>query len=122
MKPPAIFGMVVRLFGVYLLYQAITALSAYFTMAGISMPGLQMSMQNGYRPALVNVLVHAVAAIWFLYGAPPIQDWAYPDSTRGKDLDSTETPNTTGPFCVSCGKSVPAGSKTCAVCGWTQPG
>lgn len=117
MKPATIFDLIIKSFGVYLLCQAISALGGYFAMIGMEMGGSRIS-----RPGLIHVLVLAGAAVWFLYGAHPIQNWAYPKSSDEADTSPPVTPKPQGPFCVSCGKPIPVGSKNCPTCGWTQPG
>jgi hypothetical protein len=128
MKPHTIFALVVRLFGVYLVYKTVIALSALFTMSGVEMPGFRLSVEHDFsrgtfsRVAIINVLVLGAAAIWFLYGAQPIQDWAYPGSANDKNFKSSEPSKPTGPFCTACGKAIPIGATHCPACGWTQPG
>jgi hypothetical protein len=123
MKPQTIFALAIRLTGLFLLYKAIVSLSAFLMMSGVSTPGFQISVQHGFsRPAVINIIVLAAAAVWFLYGAHPIQDWAYPDARNENSFKSSETPKSTGPFCTACGKSIPAGATNCPACGWTQPG
>jgi|GEM_PF-4779247 len=124
MKPKIIFNLLVKAFGVYFLYQAIHSFSSYLVVLGSP-----ISMGQATLPVFLDMIVLGVAAVWFLFGAPPIQQWAYPDAEDSSDLsDSTSSiskqtiPTASGPPCVSCGKPVPSGSKACSACGWTQPG
>jgi hypothetical protein len=125
MKAPVIFGLVVRSMGVFLLYQAVHALVGVLTML-IATPNFQ-GMPGLGQPsasAFVNILLLACAAIWFLFGAQPIQQWAYPEEDSAKARDTAPVQPTIpcdGPPCVSCGQAIPRGAKMCPHCGWTQP-
>lgn len=126
MKAPVIFGLLVRGVGVFLLYQAVHSLVGLINTILISTPHLQ-GMTGMGRPAVsifVNVVLLACAAAWFLFGAPPIQQWAYPekDSVNGDLIPPGKPPRVCdGLPCVACGKAIPQGAKTCPHCGWTQP-
>ena len=117
MKPPEIFKLIVRAFGVYALYQASSVL-----------PDFLIAMSNSDRvsgQAFLKLAGLFGVALWFLFGAPPVQRFAYPEadavlpaaSEAVEKVDPTEA----GPPCVSCGKRIPEGAKTCPSCGWTQP-
>ena len=118
MKSADIFKLIVRAFGVYLLYQATSIL-----------PDFLIAMSNSDRfsgQAFLKLAGLFGAAVWFLFGAPPIQRCAYPEAeatsrTQKEGVEKVETPEI-GPPCVSCGKHTPEGSKICPACGWTQPG
>ncbi len=120
MKPEALFNLAVRVLGLVFLYQAVHALSAYLSALGA--PGFPNVIT---RPALISVVCYAVAAIWCLYGAPPIQEWAFPESRRTSNEPPPPRPPVApeykGPACVACGKPMPPGATTCPACGWTQP-
>jgi len=70
------------------------------------------------------------AAVWFLFGAPPIQHFAYPETKAGSAAESKAAEKVEGKVveeveggspCVRCGKRIPAHSKICPFCGWNQP-
>jgi hypothetical protein len=125
MNAPVIFGLLVRGVGVFLLYQAVHSLVGLINIFLISMPNLQgMGMGRSGVSAFLNVVLLAGAAAWFLFGAPPIQQWAYPEKdSANAGLISPGKPQIVcdGPPCVACGKSIPQDAKTCPHCGWTQP-
>jgi hypothetical protein len=114
MKPVEIFKLIVRAFGVYLLYQGTSVI-----------PDVLIAMSDSDRysgQAFLRLVGLFGAAMWFLFGAPPIQQFAYPESPSNSPTKSedVETPNV-GPPCVACGKPTPDGSTICPACGWTQP-
>jgi len=126
MKAPVIFGLLVRGAGVFLLYQAVHSLVGLINMLLISMPNLQ-GMTGMGRPAVstfLNIVLLAGAAAWFLFGAPPIQQWAYPekDTPSAGPIPPDKPPVAyDGPPCVACGKAILRDAKFCPHCGWTQP-
>ena len=77
MKAPSIFGLILRLVGLFFLYRAATLsveVVSYFLagpviVGGVRLPGSNPGMAIGY----------ALAATWFIKGAPPYSNWAYPD-------------------------------------------
>jgi hypothetical protein len=115
MKPATLFDLIVKSFGVYLLVQAISVLSGYSTAVAVDFEGRHIS-----HIGLLRVIILAAAAVWFLYGAHPIQDWAYPKLAPDENGQST-TAKSQGSFCVSCGKPISTDAKSCSSCGWAQP-
>jgi len=112
MKHADIFKLIVKAFGVFLLYQAVSLFTDYLTAVGDS--------ERISGPAFIKITGLVAAAVWFLFGAPPIQRWAYPEAKTSSVPKSVEVEEVGMP-CVSCGKRIPEGSKTCPACGWTQP-
>src|ERR1041385_8729831 len=116
MKPPAIFALIVRGLGAYMLFQAIHTFAgaiAVMSLDGPHMPGFTNRMSGG---SFITVGVLALGAVWFLYGAPPIQTWAYPIATDLKGEASPKPqPTFTGPqlACVSCETAIPVGTVIC---------
>ena len=125
MKAPVIFGLAVRSVGVFLLYQTVHALVNLLTML-MSVPNFQ-GMPGLGRPsasAFIHVLLLAGAAAWFLFGARPVQQWAYPEEDSvgaGGSKSGQPAIPCDGPPCVTCGQAIPRDAKTCPHCGWTQP-
>ena len=115
MKPTDIFKLLVRAVGVYLLYQVVVLL-----------PDFLIALSGSERlPGQVFVRLAGLvgAAVWFLFGAPPILRLAYPEPKTdlpAKKIETIERAET-GPACVRCGKPTAEDSKTCPSCGWTQP-
>jgi hypothetical protein len=118
MKHADIFKLIVKAFGVFLLYQAVSLFTDILTAIGGS--------ERASTPACIKIAGLVAASAWFLFGAPPIQSWAYPEARpepaakKTEKIEELETPET-GPPCVSCGKPTPQGSQICPACGWTQP-
>jgi hypothetical protein len=118
MKHADIFKLIVKAFGVYLLYQAVSLVTDYLTAIGGS--------DRVSTPTFIKIAGLVAASVWFLFGAPPIQRLAYPEAKpesparKIEKSEDVETPET-GPPCVSCGKRTPQGSQICPACGWTQP-
>ena len=135
MKPPVIFALVVRGFGVFLLYQSIHAASLFATLSAARtfdnsaqfMRGAvgQAFAQtvNGTAAAFASVVVLFLGALWFLFGAPPIQQWAYPNSDGMSSAANASAAQLAkdGPLCVSCERPMTVGAKVCPHCGWQQP-
>jgi hypothetical protein len=123
MKAPEIFGLIVRTVGVFLVYQTVLVVVGVVSLATTQFPG-GSSFGGG---SLLRVVAMAGAAVWFLFGAPPLQKVAYPEtpdtssSGREKPVTLSAKPQYDGPPCVSCGQRMPANSKTCPHCGWAQP-
>jgi hypothetical protein len=118
MKPADIFKLIVKAFGVFLLYQAVSLFTDYLTAVGAT-EGISW-------PAFIKIASLVGAAVWFLFGAPPIQRWAYPEAkpsapVERKKVEAIEEVEGGKP-CVSCGKRISHDSKICPFCGWTQPG
>jgi hypothetical protein len=118
MKPADIadiFGLVVRAVGVFLLYQAVSSFIEYLTtIAALQSFG---SFRGFDGAACFKIAGLVAAAVWFLFGAPPVQRLAYPEAKK----TSAESIETTGTPCVSCSKPIPVSSQLCPLCGWTQP-
>ncbi len=123
MKAPAVFALFVRAVGVFLVYQTVHAIIGLVNMAGVQFP--HASRVTISLATLLNIILLAVAAFWFLKGAPPLQDIAYPNradeaGTKGGER-SIQKSVYDGPPCVSCGERIPTGATKCPHCGWTQP-
>ncbi len=74
MKPVDIFRLAVRGLGLLFLYQMVQAL-----VTALSMLSVWSGMGHVVvRPAWGKVILLGLAAVWCLFGAPPIQRWAYP--------------------------------------------
>jgi hypothetical protein len=125
MKAPEIFGLIVRTVGVFLVYQTILVVIGVISVGNTHFAG----GSNLGGMTLLRVVAMAGAAVWFLFGAPPLQKVAYPEtpasnpspSNGEKPATPPAKPQYDGPPCVSCGQRMPANSKTCPHCGWTQP-
>jgi hypothetical protein len=123
MKLADIFKLIVRVFGVFFLYQAVNLISASLALIGSSEP------MN--KPVFFEIIGLIAVAAWFLFGAPPIQHFAYPETrakstAEGKAAEKVESKVVeeveNGSPCVRCNKRISADSKICPFCGWTQPG
>ncbi len=107
MKPADIFALAIRLLGLVFLYHAVLGFPQCF-LSGV---------------LFLHELLVIGAGLFCLFGAPPIQNLAYPQNS------TIDRPTVTGPSpftgttrsCVSCGKSIPVDAKLCPHCGWTQP-
>ena len=76
MKAPAIFALVVRVAGLVFIYQAIQNLINLVNMIGMRYPeGTRIVIPYA---TVLNLILLACAAVWFLRGAPPLQSLAYP--------------------------------------------
>ena len=106
-----IFRLLVRAFGVFALYQAITMLSELLVAA--------VASDHIMGVVFVKFIILTAAAVWFLFGAPPIEHWAYP-GLKAKSKPEVKVGDL-GPHCVSCSKHIPEGAKICPECGYTQP-
>ena len=127
MKTSEIFGLLVRAVGVVFVYQTVHALIGVLTIFNTQLPrGMDFNLPGS---TLFHVVGLAGAAVWFLFGAPPLQKLAYPDSTipgvpssgREQTMPSPPKVEYDGPPCVSCGQRIPAKASLCPHCGWTQP-
>ena len=90
MKAPAIFALVLRIVGLVFIYQAIQSLVALINFVTMQYPqGTRLVIPYG---SVLNLILLAAAAAWFLRGAPLIQRLAYPmeeeSPKRGSDTDS----------------------------------
>ena len=112
MKHADIFKLIVKAFGVFLLYQAVSLFTDYLTAVGAT--------ERIGAPAFIKIAGLVAASVWFLFGAPPIQRWAYPEA-KTSSAPASEPVEEVGTPCVRCGKNMPDDSKTCPSCGWTQP-
>ena len=112
MKHADIFKLIVKAFGVFFLYQAVSLFTDYLTVVGAS--------ERIGSPAFIKIVGLVAASVWFLFGAPPIQRWAYPEAKMGS-MPESEAAEEVGTPCVRCEKKIPNDSKTCPLCGWTQP-
>lgn len=83
MKPKDIFGLIVRLVGLYFLYKATATcadvLGMYF-MSGSVPGGIKFSGN-----VIFSVILNLLAALWFFKGVPPYSRWAYPEVTANQD-------------------------------------
>ncbi len=76
MKAPAVFALVVRVGGLVFIYQAIQNLISLVNMLSVRYPeGTRLVIPYA---AVLNFILLACAAVWFLRGAPPLQSLAYP--------------------------------------------
>jgi hypothetical protein len=76
MKAPAIFALVVRVAGLVFIYQAIQNLIGLVNMVSMRYPeGTRLVLPYA---SVLNLILLACAAVWFLRGAPPLQGLAYP--------------------------------------------
>ena len=77
MKAPAIFALVVRLGGLVFIYQVIQNLIGLVNMLSIKYPaGTRLVIPYA---SILNLILLGCAAVWFLRGAPPLQNLAYPN-------------------------------------------
>jgi len=80
MKPADIFKLIVRVFGVYFLYEATSVLPDFL---------IAISSSSGVGgQAFLKLAGLVAAAVWFLFGAPPIQRFAYPEAQMGSSAKS----------------------------------
>ena len=90
MKAPVIFAIVVRVVGLVFIYQTVqTIIGLINFITGQYPQGTRLLIPYG---SVLNLILLAGAAIWFLRGAPLIQNLAYPkrdeeSSRRGSDTD-----------------------------------
>ena len=74
-----IFGLVVRLIGLMFLYQGIMAVPAAYASVCPVFPHFYI---RNFVPSLVLVGWPLAAAYWLVRGAPPLQQWAYPEDSQ----------------------------------------
>jgi hypothetical protein len=90
MKAPEIFGIVVRSVGLVFAYQTIQSIIGFVNVAGSIAKGSRLFIPYA---TVLNLILLAAAAVWFLRGAPPLQKLAYPrrdeDSTNRQDAGPT---------------------------------
>ncbi|MDE3100380.1 MAG: hypothetical protein KGJ88_12990 [Verrucomicrobiota bacterium] len=113
MKPSDIFNIIVRAFGVFLIYEIIQTLAGFASIVGAAAP-------FSTPPVILRIVVLAAGAVWFLFGAPPIQQWAFPERRPSAKAESKAIEET-GRHCVSCEKPIPESARICPSCGYTQP-
>lgn len=80
MKPKDIFGLVIRLLGIYFFYLAAIGLPNIWRF--LFMPG-RISWRLLFDSLFV-VAWQAAIAWWLVRGAPPISQWAYPSEKDDK--------------------------------------
>ncbi len=79
MKASYIFKLAVRMLGLIFLYQAVHTLAAVIPL--LTTPtgrNIMAVVKHTWGNYLVIMLLAGVA-VWCLFGAPPIQRWAYPE-------------------------------------------
>ena len=76
MKPKEIFCLIVRLVGLMFLYQSLAAVP--MAVAAFC-PRFPHFIWSNFFAALIMVGWPLLAAYWLIRGAPPVQQWAYPD-------------------------------------------
>ena len=85
MKASSIFGLILRLIGLFFLYQATTLgvnVVSHLIHGPVSIGGIKLSSSR-----LDEVIGYALAAVWFVKGAPPFSDWAYPAAEEKKPAE-----------------------------------
>jgi len=79
MNYPALFTFILRLVGLYFLYSATVQAVLLLSGAGIW-------VHSGWS-AVLSVIGHLLAAMWFFKGAPPYSGWAYRELDGSKDKE-----------------------------------
>jgi hypothetical protein len=82
LKPKDIFGLIVRLVGLFFLYKATSLCADVLGMfiTGSTQRGVTMSAS-----VIFSVILNLLAAMWFFKGVPPYSGWAYPEVTADQD-------------------------------------
>lgn len=82
MKPKDIFGLIVRLVGLFFLYKATATCADVLGMfiTGSAQRGITISGN-----VFLSVILNLLAAMWFFKGVPPYSGWAYPEVTANQD-------------------------------------
>ena len=76
MNASSIFGLILRLTGLFFLYRATTLgveVLAHTISGPVAIGGVRLSGSN-----FGVVVGYVLAAMWFIKGAPPYSNWAYP--------------------------------------------
>ena len=119
MKTRDLFALAIRLVGLYFVYQTVQTLGVVFTIGS-----------HGAGPVLFHLLLQIAGSFWFLVGAPPLMNLAYPEAEPPRAFQPPPPPKLASPPppitfdgapCVACGLPMPPGAKQCPKCGWTQP-
>jgi hypothetical protein len=79
MNYPALFAFILRLVGLYFLYSATMQAVLLLSGAGIR-------LHSGWS-AVLSLILHLLAAMWFFKGAPPYSGWAYRELDGNKDKE-----------------------------------
>lgn len=127
---PVVLGLLIRSVGLLFLYQ--------FAMAATSLVTLLFVGQKSpaTAPAFWGVIYNGALALWFISGAPPVAEVAYPRD-EGEPTPSavplppvvpatgpTASPapgSTDGPKCVRCDRPIVREGVFCPYCGYEQP-
>ena len=89
MKPRDIFGLAVRLLGLFFLYLCLRAVSPVLDLEAIENAG-KSDIVNAILPIAFNLLV-----AWWLLGGGPLMRRAYPDASRILDQSQPQAERTT---------------------------
>ena len=123
MKPRDVFSIIVATIGMIVVCVGVTGLiSATVTFVATSPSYGNSFGRNSFGYLAGIAAIEIVFGFLIMKGYPPFVDIAFP--SEGPTLMSQKREDVelkTGPVCVSCGKHMPAGSKLCPSCGWTQP-
>jgi hypothetical protein len=84
MNYAALFAFIVRLVGLYFLYNATAQVITFVSAYGMS---ASMGVRAGFGwSSVLSLIGQMLAAMWFFKGAPPYSGWAY------CELDSKSEP------------------------------
>lgn len=109
---PVVLGLLIRCVGLLFLYQ--------FAMVATNLITLLFAGQKSpaWAPVFWGVIYNAALALWFISGAPPVADVAYPRDAGEPD---PAAPEPAGPMCVRCDRRILANGPFCPYCGAEQP-
>jgi hypothetical protein len=91
-----LFGLIVRSFGLYMLY---TALSYLYSFAYYAFPGAGLSTYDALKKPsnpvmdIVAILVYAAIGVYFLFGAPHIVRFSYPEPHKNDSATTNSNDN-----------------------------
>ena len=107
---PVVLGLLIRCVGLVFLYQ--------FAMAATGLTTFLFSAQHQPLTAAVfwAVIYNGALALWFICGAPPVGEVAYP--RRQEEPEPTQPP---AAKCGRCDRSLVPDGVFCPYCGLEQP-
>ena len=91
MKPRDLFGVGVRLLGVWLLYHGATYIAGY---ADLKLFPASTKIQDSSTGFLIYATIHLMLAAYFLLWTESLANWTYGDNARSqvKDPDARSSP------------------------------
>jgi len=96
MKPKDIFGLIVRLVGLYFLYKATAVFGNMVEVviqAGLVETTARLpktSIGPSFPVSISSIFLNLLAAIWFFKGVPPFMGWAYPEVVVNAETSRSE--------------------------------